>query len=173
MQFYGTVFEKTARKFIAEHHWRIRHIQPEFADALQECALEFTQLCKITGDAIDDPRWFMAAFLRHLQWAFTDMARKNRRYVATLAAARDRQLTSAAEESELHDTNLVGASRELRLVLEAIAMAPRDLLDLMLPAPQYRFSADAERRISRSWCRLARVGTVNETLFAELKGLLA
>ena len=40
-QFYGSSFERYARKFIAKYHWRIRHIQPEFDDALQECALEF------------------------------------------------------------------------------------------------------------------------------------
>ena len=170
--FYGTVFERYARKFIAKHHWRIKHVQPEFEDALQEAALEFTHLCRIVGDEVDNPRWLMAIYKKHLNYAFLDMARKHQRHAAALTAAQEMRYIEPAEEGYLH-YKLAGASRELSEVLRVIAMAPHDLLDLMLPMPNYRFSASNEMRISRSWCRLARVANVREDLVTELRGLLA
>ena len=171
-QFYGTSFERYARKFIAKNHWRVRHVQPDFEDALQEAALEFLTLLKIVGSEVDSPRWLMALYKKHLAYAFLDLARKHQRHQAALEAAREVQLLEPPAEGYLH-YKLAGASRELSEVLRVIAVAPRELLDLLLPMPNYRFSAANEARISRSWSRLAKVTQVREDLVAELRGLLA
>jgi hypothetical protein len=167
-------FEAYAYKFSAAQHWRVKHVLDDPDDALQECAVIFCKICRVYGDAVDNPRWLMALFKRALARHFHSLARVNKRRAANLAAARDLAAAGPASEEPAHLRMLLSrASVELQEVLRTIDIAPRDLLDLLLPMKQTRFTPASEQRISRSWCRLARVGNVREDLVTELRGLLA
>jgi DNA-directed RNA polymerase specialized sigma24 family protein len=165
-------FERYARKFAQRHHWRVCNVLDDPEDVLQECAWKFVQCCKVYGDTIDNPAWLMQLYKRALIRHFDRLALRDKAARLAKMAARELQEVQAASEGYLFET-LVGASRELRQVLQLFCCAPADLLDLMLPTPQYRFSLATEQRISRSWCRLARLDTVREDLVSELRGLVS
>ena len=173
-QWKGT-FERYAWRFAAANHWRVSLVCDDLEDCVAECSVIFCKLCQIYGDTVDNPKWFMALYKQALGRYFVSLARIHKRRAAALEAAQDARSIAPAYEEPVHlSAKLAGASRELRQVLEVIAMAPADLLDMLLPTPQYRFSCSAEQQISRSWCRLAQVGdTVRDDLVVELRELLA
>jgi hypothetical protein len=170
-------FQHYAYRYAAANYWRVRHVVDSPEDAAQECAVQFCKLCQLFGDSgVDNVRWFMALYKKMLAQAFTNMARSNRRHAMALDIVKHRGWATGGWDGRAEPNHipakLVRASPELKTVLHAIDVAPYDLLDLFLPLPQLRFSAEMERAISRSWCRLARVGRVREDLVTELRGLL-
>jgi hypothetical protein len=165
-------FEGYAVRFAAANHWRVSLVLSDLDDCVQECAEVFCRLCKLYG-AVNDTRHLMALYKGMLVNRFNDHARANKRRRRMLEHAQHEADFAPVSEEPAHlYVALRGASRELQMVLRKICDGKSDLRDLMLPSPQSRFSAATERRISRSWCRLARVGTVREDLVTELRGLL-
>jgi hypothetical protein len=159
------VFENYARQFAHDNHWRVRNIVGGLDDAVQECAVVFCHCCKLYGDAVDNPAWFMALFKRSLANRFVSLARAEERYCRFIA--QQQPLDEIEPATAPFVAKLAGMSRELQQVLQAIGTAPRQLLQLLLP--DWPFSAADEIRVSRSWCRLARTATVRDDLVRELR----
>ncbi|MBO0736426.1 MAG: hypothetical protein J2P48_07640 [Alphaproteobacteria bacterium] len=164
-------FQNYARKFVAANHWRVRRVLPEPADALQEAAAIYAR-CRAYYPHVDRRPWMMAIFKRALVNDFTSLARKDRQMQELDAALAVRHQTAPLEwPAGPLAVDLARASPELRAVLALICDGPQALREMLLP--DYR---GANRRspatVSRSWCRLARVGRVRDDLLAELQSLL-
>jgi hypothetical protein len=67
-------YERWAQAFVAKNHWRVQYLFPERKDAVQECAVIFTQ-CRnkyrhtvnrtpdYQGDRLMNDKWFMKLFI--------------------------------------------------------------------------------------------------------------
>ena len=168
-----------AKKFAAANHWKVRHDFPDLDDLVQECAWMFARCVRhfrplAQGSDADNRALFMAFYKRCLDRYLVRLQRVDYRHrLATRAATLQPRLPETFVEFPEGPLNaaLASASRELRQVLHAIDTAPPGLLGLLLHDflpndPQYC------RVVSRSWCRLARAGTVRNDLVGELRGIL-
>lgn len=162
-------FEAWSRKFVAANLWRVSALV-EYEDAVQECAVVFSRCCKYYIGTVDNPAWFMALYIRSVNNTFHMLASKNRRLLEV------RQVVGDLHQSHRVDIELSNgpvlaalshASEELRQVLRVIAIAPQELLALMLG-----YSPSHEKEWSRSLCRLARTDRVRSDLITELRNLL-
>ena len=178
-----------AVKFAKADHWKVQHDFADLEDLVQECAWVFARCAKhfrpLAGRGESANRaLFMAFYKRCLQRYLIDLAKADRRHRLAHEAVQQRCRDGRVFDVDLAtwvpvafsegplNAAVAAASRELRQVLRVIDKAPPGLLDLLLPATGLPATQRYSATLSRSWCRLARTGTLRNDLVAELHGLL-
>jgi len=165
------IYEAWARAYVHANYWRVRRVF-EYDDAIQECRLIYVKCWRQYEGRVDNAAWFMALYMRAVTNDFNTFARRNQRLA----------LHDAATVEQVDYSNgpllavLASASEELREVLRVIAVAPSELLMLMLDGLTRhrpgRRSGHEEAAVSRALCRLARIRNVRDDLLTELRSLL-
>lgn len=119
--------EGYAKRWVAQHHWRVRRLCAEREDSLAECMVVFAKVARVYAGKVDNPRWFMALFKKALANYWIQLARHDTRLAKGDAVAC--QLAEARPQTE------VAVQPWAVLATELDRRVPRHLWPLTAPPP--------------------------------------
>lgn len=170
---WGGVFELWARNYVGRHYWRVRHVFASKEDALQECALVFTECLNKYEYRVDKPQWMMALFKTSVVRMWHTAATKDTK----------NRVEFAYEDTTLLDKRVDFNHGPLVVALSEHGQDLKELAEVLLTAPaeflMLIFRGDAEdgtvdtADVTRRVKRLFGMSIGARDLFAELRGILS
>lgn len=126
----GTGFEGWAQNWVRKNYWRVSNYFPDKQDALQECALLFYKVRAQYAASVKDPAHLMALYKTTVIRAWILYSGKDHLLKYPQPLAEKHILGQDYNYGELY-YSLKNASAELRQVLQVLADAPTEALQVM------------------------------------------
>ena len=156
-------FEKWSHAFVHRNYWRVKHVCPSHEDAVQTCALIFSECVSRYGSKVDNPAWLMALYSRSVinHWHRMSLLDQRRREHEWLRADiignkddygfddRPDELCFPNEivppDASLVDT-MLSFPAEIRHVLTVLLQSPGEVLDMLIEGKSEKLDNLAIRR---------------------------